>query len=367
MLPFEHLVPRVEPVARAIELRQLPLHVRPERDEALYSWLHRLASELGTSVHALAQQAFGVDDRSGHSLWWCRPHPWLLARMSDRTGIPVRDLRRMTLEHLEPPYRDDEANERFAHRRYDASPPNHRAYRFVVCRQCLQEESVSYVRSHWLLGWLAVCPKHERVLIVRCQKCHAKLRVPPFHTHAAFSPETCASCQGSLLDAEDWPANPMVLRLQATLLEGKERGQTSLPGIDELTWKELVAFLDVLMGMFVTDLTGEETHDRLFGYQYDRDEPWRGYDTSLGSRYGSLLFIAWLIEGWPTTPGTQVGVEMLHRWASGKRNRISRHLGAKYADPWTPHPHDIEPEIKQRLHEIASSVAVAQTGEESKV
>lgn len=349
MLPFEQLVPRVEPVARATELRQLPLYVRPAPEEALFSWLHRLATQLGTSVHAMAREAFGVDDSAGQTLWWCRPNPWLLSRMSERTGIAVRDLRRMTLADLEPAYRDDEANERFAHRRYDAYLPDRRTYRFVMCRQCVDEGPQPYLRVPWLLGWLALCPKHEQVLITRCERCHAKLRVPPFRTHAAFAPEACVRCQESLLDGEDWPPNPLVVRLQRNLLEGKQHGRSSLPGIGELTWKELVALLDVLMGMFVTDLTGDEHHERLLGYQLDRNEEWRGYDTSLSSRYGSLLFIGWMLDGWPDSAGAQVGLEMVKRWASGKPNRISRHLGDQFAHPWSPGPHDIEPEVARRL------------------
>jgi hypothetical protein len=36
-------------------------------------------------------------DRAGHAHWWCRPNPWLLQRISNKTGVGIERLRRMTL------------------------------------------------------------------------------------------------------------------------------------------------------------------------------------------------------------------------------------------------------------------------------
>lgn len=169
-------------MARAVTLRPapsskpnvaLPLYVAPSEDEALFSWMLRLATRLRCSMHALASCTFGIDDRYGHSRWWCRPHPWLLKRISERTGVEVARLRTMTFEGWAPIYRDDEDSGRFSGRRYDRPAPDHRTYRFVVCGQCLEGDAKPYLRSSWLIGWMAVCPIHGTQLIDRCPACGA--------------------------------------------------------------------------------------------------------------------------------------------------------------------------------------------------
>jgi hypothetical protein len=93
---------------------QLPLYIEPAPDEALVSWLLRLASRLGVSINVLACEAFGIEREGWRSQWWRRPSPGILKRISDRTGVRVERLRDMTLQSWAPVYRDDEENERFS-------------------------------------------------------------------------------------------------------------------------------------------------------------------------------------------------------------------------------------------------------------
>ncbi len=83
MLPFEILpfdLPVAEPTPRELKGndRALPLHVAPLAEESLFSWLERLASRLQVSFHTLASHSFGIDDRTGRTVWWHRPHPWTI-------------------------------------------------------------------------------------------------------------------------------------------------------------------------------------------------------------------------------------------------------------------------------------------------
>ena len=138
MLPFELLPldsPVPEPANRPGKVagRALPLYVAPLPEESLFSWLQRLATRLQVSFRTLASHSFGIDDRAGRTVWWHRPHPWTLARISQRTGVKIARLRSMTFEPWQPVYREDEDPARFAGRRYDTRAPDWRAYRFVVC------------------------------------------------------------------------------------------------------------------------------------------------------------------------------------------------------------------------------------------
>lgn len=94
---------------RAIAEAPLPFYVHPAADEALISWLGRLARRFDLSAHQFAWQAFGIDNR-GPAQWWLRPSPLSLKRISEVTGVPVDRLGRMTLNSWSPSYRGDEAD-----------------------------------------------------------------------------------------------------------------------------------------------------------------------------------------------------------------------------------------------------------------
>ena len=129
VLQFEAIeVLELQPATRPTTRPPLPLYIEPAPEEALFSWLLRLVTRLGVLLHVLASQSFGIDDRSGHTRWWCRPHPWMFARLSERTGRSVARLQQMTFEGFEPAYRDDEATARFAGRRYDSRVAEYPAY-----------------------------------------------------------------------------------------------------------------------------------------------------------------------------------------------------------------------------------------------
>jgi hypothetical protein len=360
VLPFEILPLEPDPVAvepTRLPVKQsyrpLPLYVTPLSEESLLSWLHRLATRLNVSFHTLASHSFGIDDRGGRSVWWHRPHPWALARISQRTGVSIPRLRRMTFEELQPDYREDEDPARFAGRRFDCRAPDRRSYRFAVCGPCLEGDAATHVRTLWQLGWLAVCPKHQTILLSRCELCHAGFRTAHFATAAPFAPSTCPRCKESLLCDVYAIGDPSVIRLQEALLKGKTEGVTELTGLGTFTWKEIVALADILLGMVWTDTTLDE-RNRIWGlYEYeDLDAP-RAQMQIYSCRHDSLRFLAWLIEGWPDSLGASIGRDMLWRGLSRQRNRLSHHVLPRWpGHPWSPSPHDFSPDILARLRKL---------------
>jgi hypothetical protein len=333
---------------------QLPLYVEPVREEALLSWLLRLASRLQVSLHALASQGFGINDRSGHTRWWCRPHPWILARITERTGVSVARLRPMTFSGFVDAYRDDEASARFTGRRYDTRGRESRGHRFAVCSQCLQEDAARYLRLPWLIGWLAICPKHMTILIERCT-CGARLRIASLTADRSFSPSTCTRCGMNVLGGEAVPAHPAALKMQNALLRAKREDICELDELGMFTFPQMIALADVLLGTLWTDLTMAEQERVFSSYTAqtvgDHSEAHGIYDC----RYGSLRFLAWLTEGWPDSPGAKVGHGLLLRWLAADRNRLCRHLRSDSADPWTSGATNFEPPITQRLTVLAGA------------
>ena len=352
LLPLEASVAEPSPRPEKIDGRALPLHVPPLPQEGPFSWLQRLSTRLRVSFHTLASHTFGIDDRTGRTVWWHRPHPWTLARISQRTGVKISRLRHMTFETLQPTCRQDEDPGRFAGRRYDTRPPDSREYRFVVCAPCLEADATPHIRLLWQLGWLAVCPLHGTVLLRRCERCHAGLRVSPLATYTPFSPTTCNRCGESLLADRYRMAHPSVANLQGVLLEGKRSGATEIVGMGKFSWQETVALVDTLLGAFWTCTTLAERSAVVARYEDESlEEP--GPEQIYDCRHDSLGFLAWLIRGWPDGPGVRIGGEMLLRGLTRSPNRLSRHLTPIWKGyPWSPSPHDFAPEIVARLRKL---------------
>jgi len=353
ILPLEPPIPDQAPPPTRVSGRALPLYVVPLPEESLFSWLHRLATRLGTSFHTLASHSFGIDDRVGRTTWWHRPHPWSLTRISQQTGVPLIRLRQMTFDNLQPAYRDDEDSARFAGRRYDVRAPDWRAYRFAVCGACLAADAVPYLRWIWQLGWLAVCPIHDTILLTRCAQCRCGIRVSQLSVSSPFSPTTCNRCGESLLSSRQRIAHPAVTTLQASLLTGKREGVLEIAGLGTFTWREFVALVDVLLGTIWTHTTMEERGGIFLRYEYESLQEPRTETLFYDCRHDSLRFLAWLIDGWPNSLGSSIGRDYLRRGLSHRRNRLSHHVLPRWkGHPWSPSPHDFAPEIMARLHRL---------------
>ena len=330
-------------------LKQLPLYVEPKQHEVLVSWLLRLATRLQVSLHTLVHAGFWINDRRERSEWWRRPEPQMLSRIAAKTGISFDRLRGMTFEGFSPVYRDDEASDRFSATRFRAEAPRRLGFRYVLCEQCLEANAAPYLRIPWAIGWLAICPEHASIMTARCQKCRTKLRIGQPSSVARFSPTTCVQCENDLRYGLHEPAHPAVIRFQHACLEGKRRGTTELAGIGPMGWMEAMAFADVVLGMFWTDATPAE---RQRGYALFRKEYEISEARLFNTRYCDLAFLAWLTDGWPYGTGSQIAMGMLARWLSDKPNRIFRHLGVNWSDPWNPGPHRIPESIRERLRQL---------------
>ena len=148
---------------------------------------------------------------------------------------------------------------------------------------------------------------------------------------------------------------PAAVRMQAAMLRGKHGGITELDGLGRFTWKEIVALADVLIGMVWTDLTLAEQEEVFLSYTSDPATKPSPEDAVFDCRHASLQFLTWLTEGWPTSPGAQVGQSMLIRRLTVDRNRLCRHLRPPPADPWTAGPNNFEPSIRERLRILAGA------------
>jgi hypothetical protein len=113
---------------------------------------------------------------------------------------------------------------------------------------------------------------------------------------------------------------------------GKCGGTAEIERLGRFKWKKMVALTDVLIGMVWTDLTIAEQEEIFLSYTSDSTTRPTADDAIYDCRHGSLLFLHWLIEGWPTSPGAEVGRRLLTRWLTADRNRLCRRLRPPKAD-----------------------------------
>jgi hypothetical protein len=79
-------------------------------------------------------------------------------------------------------------------------------------------------------------------------------------------------------------------------------------------------------------------------------------------RYGSLGFLAWLLEDWPDGAGARVARELLSRWFTGDRRDISRHLGRKWARSSELDVHQMSSDTWGRLWNLFDSTRIRADG-----
>jgi hypothetical protein len=308
------LIPSKCAAARAFP-PELPLYVEPAPEEALISWLLRLAAQLNISMQVLAQHAFQIPARADYSHWWRRASPELLQQISHRTSIRVERLRCMTFNAWAPVIHEDESSERLSGLRL-ADRPLRRTHRLAVCARCLAEDSRPYLRLSWMIGWMAVCPRHQTRLLTACPGCQVSLRLPPPAWTRAFCPSCCHRCGIALIHFDSPQAHPWVLRLQALLLAAKRDGLTELEGIGRLSWPQLLTLADILSELVWTAIGSSERKSLLRRVGYQMNTPLIQTPRNWNDRYGSLALLAGLLEGWPHSPTAHVTRDWLTRWSA---------------------------------------------------
>jgi hypothetical protein len=66
---------------------------------------------------------------------------------------------------------DDESHERLSGLRFADHPLRH-LHHLAVCTRCLAEDARPYLRLPWMIGWMAVCPRHQTRLLTLAPQPH---------------------------------------------------------------------------------------------------------------------------------------------------------------------------------------------------
>ncbi|MEW6453869.1 MAG: TniQ family protein [Pseudomonadota bacterium] len=277
----------------------LPVYVEPAADEAMASWFYRLAVMLDLSPLNFIRQAFGIDSRRDVE-WWRRPHKDQIAVIGNKTGLESEHVASMTMRDWFSA-RDDERQGRFSAQRVLRRPARRAAERsMVVCPCCLRDDDKPYIRRHWMIGWLAVCPRHQCVLVSDCPSCSLDLRVGNLGGRERIVIGRCDYCGFTFDGASARPALATVTALQEQLLELKRDGIGTLAPLGPIDWPIFTTLADVIMSAIWVD-TSDHAREALFA-RIIRDlgmKPDQRLRIKWPANYGTLLILTWMFADWP--------------------------------------------------------------------
>lgn len=322
----------------------LPVHIEPAADEVLVSWLVQVSWALRQSPLMFSRHGFKVD-AAGDPEWWRRPSAGQLATIAERTGVEHTRLRAMTFLGWSVA-RDDEGAQRFTSRRWTNPKLGRRKGRRVdVCGQCLAEDERPYLRRLWLLGWIGVCPRHRTRLIGECPGCRCPIRFKGLNAKAPVDLLACQKCGRGLACLQGQRANDRSVDLQSLLVAGKKTGVVLLPSAGEVEWATMMTVADMLLSMIWTGVATQHREQLFDRIAREVDLGWEDrLSLSLGSNYGSLLMLDWLVTDLPQRLPAAIGILRSQRL----EGLLSRHS-------------DIDADMAERLRTILSS-AIAKPG-----
>ena len=185
----------VQPRYRDLLSGHWPVVVRPEPDELLSSWLHRLAFGNG-----LPPKAFGPGLELGSGAWSGRLDLALPAIVRDRlvrcTGLASGAVDGMTLAGVG-------ARLLLLPLRADLSPGRRgrrQAAWLQFCPHCLAEDEQPYFRRECRLATTIACARHGSRLLDRCPDCGQGLA--PFNQASLRPQNDCAACGFNLASSK---------------------------------------------------------------------------------------------------------------------------------------------------------------------
>ena len=163
-----------------------PLHPQPYPDEALSSWINRLAATYGVDPIKFLGFEFGhLMEIEQLELIDLNPPYRLLEGLAERTGIEISEIRALTAQAYVPLLIDSLtplpeyyaeyayhfnlilSRKKLMNRNVENWIPWLTTERFLKtqgCKACIEEDKEPYIRLYWRFSWMMSCPKHGLLL-----------------------------------------------------------------------------------------------------------------------------------------------------------------------------------------------------------
>ena len=169
----------------------------------------------------------------------------------------------------------------------------------AVCPRCLQADEATYVRRDWMIGWLAVCPRHLCILVTACPSCGRDVRLSGKAADDPVEIGRCHHCEASLETGASPRALDEVVALQRALIDIKRLGRGDVCGLGVVDWRSITAIADLVLQAVWRDAP-DHARERLFAYViHDFDmAPEERFAVEWTTNYGAFVLLAWLIANW---------------------------------------------------------------------
>lgn len=151
--------------------RLWPVHLKPQEDELLSSWLARLALAHGQTVASFTYRVWPgrILVARDVDLW---NDPTIFETLSTMTSTPLARVFAATLASYEGWLFDKprQCHLPWALPRYLNIRPQ-RPFGLQFCPWCLASDNDPYFRRGWRLAFMILCPLHRTLLLERCRRC----------------------------------------------------------------------------------------------------------------------------------------------------------------------------------------------------
>lgn len=152
-----------------------PVHLQPQKDELLSSWIIRLAYAHGFKVESFCTKVFGY-----RSTIWNRDIDvlapgYVLEAIQRISGCTEDQVRGTTLKAFEGRIFEEINTGGINHwiLSLGIKHRNRTLKSLMFCPKCLEEDEKPYFRRSWRLGFIIICLKHKCFLKVECDHCHS--------------------------------------------------------------------------------------------------------------------------------------------------------------------------------------------------
>lgn len=213
----------------------LPVHLKPQPDELLSSWLMRLAMAHGQKLHTFCSHVLP------NKAIWNRDidksaDAGIMQVLSDRTGTPLARVRETGLAAYEGVLYEQHNHFGPASWIMPVGVYHRTRQQFGLqyCPHCLTEDQEPYYRRRWRLAFMVVCERHGATLRDRCPCCLSPVNfhrneLGDFRKAVAVSLTHCHCCnfdlrQASACDGEAAPVATAEINFVSTLLRAMVDG-----------------------------------------------------------------------------------------------------------------------------------------------
>lgn len=295
-----------------------PIHLKPQPDELLSSWIVRLSHAHGYKIQTMCATLFGKS-----SAIWNRDIDRLAPQ---QIGEILKHISGATFEQFENTTLRSYEGRLFEHHNANGMcrwivPIGifHRARRhpgLMFCSRCLSEDTEPYFRKRWRLASSIVCTMHEYYLLDACPECQSPIaphrsdmQGRQMLTHSGLNVH-CWNCGFDLRNSRQATVlDKSLITLQARLDLALENGYVDWAGNPTM---HSIVFFDGLRAL-IAGITSRHSRERLKKSikleDIDlSDWPRTGLEmASLSMRRELFRLLATVLERWPTN-----FIELIH-------------------------------------------------------